>query len=75
MEKNRTKLLVGDRVAEIIKEERERQGLSLYRLAEKSGIPASNLHRIEKGLVCPRIDTVHAICVALDLEIQLPIQI
>lgn len=75
MEKDELKFLVGGVIADEIKREREKRGWTLYKLAEKSGIPAGNLHRIENGLSCPRIDTVQRICRALKMEISFPLKI
>lgn len=75
MEKDELKFQVGGAIADEIKTAREKRGWTLYKLAEKSGIPAGNLHRIENGLSCPRIDTVQRICWALKLEISFPLKI
>lgn len=75
MDKDELKWQTAGAVAELIRKGRESMGWTIYRLAEKSGIPAGNLCRIESGLVCPRIDTMQRICIALKLEIQLPLAI
>lgn len=75
MEKDELKFQIGGVFADEIKNAREKRGWTLFRLAEKSGIPAGNLHRIESGLCCPRIDTVQRICCALKTEISFPLKI
>ena len=69
------KFQVGGAIADEIKSAREKRGWTIYKLAEKSGIPAGNLHRIESGLCCPRVDTVQIICWALKTEISFPLKI
>lgn len=75
MERGELKWLITGYVATIIRKERERQGLTVYKLAELSGVHAANIHKIEDGENCPRIDTMQAICKALNIEIRLPIKL
>lgn len=75
MKRDELKILVSDKIADVIKSERKKQGWTLYKLAEKSGVPAGNLSRIESGLYCPRIDTLQRICYALKLEMSIPLLI
>lgn len=74
MEKEILKIQVAGSIAETVKKERERLGWTLYKLSQKTGIPAGNLCRIESGLYCPRIDTLQRICCALKIEISFPFQ-
>lgn len=74
MEKEILKIQVAGSIAETVKKERERLGWTLYKLSQKTGIPAGNLCRIESGLYCPRIDTLQRICCALKIEISFPLQ-
>lgn len=73
MEKEILKIQVAGSIAETVKKERERMGWTIYKLSQKTGIPAGNLSRIESGLYCPRIDTLQRICYALKIEISFPL--
>ena len=75
MKETETKWLVGGKIAVTLKMAREKQGMSVYKLAERSGIAAGHIVRIESGLLCPRIDIVHRLCVALNIKLQLPLNI
>lgn len=72
---NATSKTVGGYISAKLKEARLAQDLTLFRLQEMTGIAACNLSRIENEQVCPRIDTLHAICKALGLEISFPLPV
>lgn len=55
-------------VIEIIKEERKRQGLSQYRLAQMCGITREMVNNLEKGKNSPTLRTIAAMLQALGLE-------
>lgn len=57
------------KVARIIKNAREKKGLSQLQLAEKVGLSKSSIFRIEKGKFSPNGDLLYAIISALDEEI------
>lgn len=69
MEKDILKIQIAGSIADTVKKERERMGWTLYKLSQKTGIPAGNMCRIESGMYCPRIDTVIRIFSALGLEL------
>lgn len=67
------RLALNDIVARQIREARERKGWTYYRLAQASGVNVGHVHRLEEGFLTPRIDTLSALCRALEIEIVLPI--
>lgn len=72
---NEIKNLLADKIAGIIKKERQARGWSRYQLAKRSNVDAGHLMRIEKGLLCPQIDTLHKLCCALQIQLQIPLPI
>ncbi len=46
-----------------------KQNITQYTLAKKAGVAQSTLSYIEKGSKIPRLDTHHALCMALDTTI------
>lgn len=73
MKDDKLKLIVSDEIARRIRTEREKWGYSRYALAQKAGIDAGHLQRIEEGRFAIRIDVLQKICVALRLEITFPV--
>lgn len=69
------KLLISDELARRIRDAREAQGLTQYKLAKKSGVAAPHIWRIEQGFLSIRADILQRICVALKLEIKFPLPI
>lgn len=67
------RLALNNIVARQIREARERKGWTYYRLAQASGINVGHAHRLEEGFLTPRIDTLNALCKALEIKIILPI--
>lgn len=57
-------------VAEIIKE-RTKLRLSQKELGQMAGVPQSTIARIETFQTSPRLETLCALCVALELELKL----
>ena len=55
--------------AEIIKAARERKGLSMKQLSEKSGISVQSIWNIEKEKTNPTMDTMLALMRAMDYDI------
>lgn len=54
-----------------IREERIRKGLSVQELADKAGLSAGGLHRIEGGLRrAPHMASVRALSAALEVDIS-----
>lgn len=62
-------------LARIIQEQRLMLGLSLYKFAKQTGLSEGHLSKIERGLNIPRADVLHKICLALNLQIVLPLPI
>lgn len=55
-------------VSRVLKEERERQGLSKNALSEASGISRSALLKIEEGERSPTLDTLFRLSSALKIQ-------
>ena len=60
---------IGSQVACILNEEREKRGLSLKVLAEKSGISRQTISYIEKEVQSPSLDTLLRIAAALEVDL------
>ena len=58
------------RVAELLRSERVRKGISMRRLAQKSGLSQPTISYIERGLRIPSLDTAYRIAAALDLDLS-----
>ena len=55
-----------DVIAASLRRERHRAGLSLTEVARRAGIAKSTLSQLESGTGNPSVETLWAICVALD---------
>jgi transcriptional regulator with XRE-family HTH domain len=55
-----------DLIAAALRRERRRAGLSLTEVARRAGIAKSTLSQLESGVGNPSLETLWAICVALD---------
>jgi putative transcriptional regulator len=58
-----------EKIVEIVREERERQGLSKYALAEKSGISQQMIGYIERGMRSPSLEILLRLSSGLGLEL------
>src|SRR6204780_4029613 len=58
---------VVEQVATALRRERHRTGLSLTEVARRAGIAKSTLSQLESGAGNPSLETLWAICVALDV--------
>jgi transcriptional regulator with XRE-family HTH domain len=56
-------------IGQMIRSLRERQCLSQYDLAYLAKVSRVQINGIEQGRVFPRIDTIHKLCTALNVEI------
>src|SRR5262250_1813267 len=56
-----------DVIAASLRRERRRSGLSLTEVARRAGIAKSTLSQLESGTGNPSVETLWAICVALDV--------
>ena len=54
----------------LIKEERERQGMTLSKLSKKSGVSVAHLSDIEKNFKSPSLLVMVKIAKALDVDIK-----
>lgn len=61
-------------VAELLRNERERQKLSMNMLAERSGLSQASVSYIERGMRIPSLDTLLRIAAALDVDLGALIQ-
>jgi transcriptional regulator with XRE-family HTH domain len=60
---------IGSHLACILKEEREKRGLSLKVLARKSGIARQTISYVEQEVQSPSVDTLLRITSALDVDL------
>lgn len=60
------------KLAKILKEAREKAGLTQAEVAEKAGIHFNYYARVERGEVTPRVDIVENIARALKINLRLP---
>jgi len=58
------------RIVELLRQERERQKLSKYALAQRSGISQSMIGRIESGARIPTLDTLLHLVDALKVDLS-----
>jgi ribosome-binding protein aMBF1 (putative translation factor) len=58
-------------MARQVLELREKRGLSQVELANASGVPQSQISRIERGAISPTATTLAKIAVVLDAELRL----
>jgi transcriptional regulator with XRE-family HTH domain len=56
-------------VVRLLRDERERGGMSMNRLAEKSGLSQSMISYVERGMRNPTLDTLLRIANALDVDL------
>jgi transcriptional regulator with XRE-family HTH domain len=57
-------------MALLLKQWRERRGLSLRQLGELSGVSYPNLHGIETGKLDPRLSTLERLARALGISVR-----
>jgi transcriptional regulator with XRE-family HTH domain len=62
------------KVADLLRAERARKGMSMRRLAQKSGLSQPTISYIERGLRIPSLDTAYRIATALDLDLSVMIK-
>lgn len=61
------------KLAKILKESREKAGLTQAEVAEKAGIHFNYYARVERGEVTPRVDIVEKIAQALKISLRFPL--
>jgi transcriptional regulator with XRE-family HTH domain len=57
-------------VARLLREERIRRGISMNRLAEKSGLSQAMVSYVERGIRNPTLDTLLRIAGALNVDLS-----
>ena len=62
------------KLAKILKEAREKAGLTQAEAAERAGIHFNYYARVERGEVTPRVDIVENIAKALGIRLHLPLE-
>lgn len=60
-------------LAKILKNAREKAGLTQADVAEKAGIHVNYYARVERGEVTPRVNIVENIAKALKIKVNLPL--
>ncbi len=55
----------------LLRQERQRKGISIRQLAERAGVNKSTITRIEKGEMSPTIEVFEKILSAMSIGIQL----
>ena len=61
------------KLAKILKDAREKAGLTQAEVAEKAGIHFNYYARVERGEVTPRVDIVDNLARALKINLRLPL--
>lgn len=56
-------------VVRLLREERIRNGLSIYRVALKSGVSQQMIGYVERGMRSPTLETLLRIATALDVDL------
>jgi transcriptional regulator with XRE-family HTH domain len=62
------------KIIQLLKEERERKGLSKYAVAQQSGLSQQAVGYMEKGHRIPSLETVLRIAKAIDVDLALIIK-
>ena len=73
MKRNETHEIVAREIGEKIHKLRAERGFSLYKLEKETGVKAHHIAQIENAQICPRVDILQRLLVALDAGIILPI--
>jgi transcriptional regulator with XRE-family HTH domain len=60
---------IGSHIVLLLKEERERQKLSLNRLSQKSGLSRQTISYVESEVQSPSLDTLLRIALALEVDL------
>ena len=59
---------VCSRVAQMLRQAREKRGLSMNQVAERSGLSQQMISYVERGMRNPTLETVLRIAAALDID-------
>lgn len=74
MASNKSQQVVCARVARILRLEREKQGLSMNRVAERAGLSQQMVSYVEREMRNPTLETVLRIAAALEIDLAKVIQ-
>lgn len=66
--------LISSRVVQLLRKEREQQGMSMNVLAQRSGLAQSTISRIEHELRIPNLETLLRMSMALEVDLGRVIQ-
>jgi transcriptional regulator with XRE-family HTH domain len=68
--KNNYRESVSSHAANILRQERERRGVSMTRLAEMAGLSQGMISLVEHEHRNPSLDTLLRICIALEIDLS-----
>ena len=71
---NKSQQAVCARVARILRQEREKQGLSMNRVAERAGLSQQMVSYVEREMRNPTLETLLRIAVALEIDLAKVLQ-
>ena len=60
---------VGSRVAQILRRERKKRGLSMNQVAERAGLSQQMVSYVERGMRNPTLETLLRITAAMDVNL------
>lgn len=73
MKRNETHEMVTRAIGEKIHKLRNEKDFTLYKLEKETGVKAHHIAQIEKAQICPRVDILQRLLIALDAGVVLPI--
>ncbi len=73
MKRNETHEMVARAIGDKIHKLRNERGFTLYKLEKETGVKAHHIAQIEKAQICPRVDILQRLLIALDAGVVLPI--
>lgn len=56
--------------ADLVKDARDRAGMTQRQLADRSGVPQASIARIERRTIIPRFDTLERLLLACGVELK-----
>jgi transcriptional regulator with XRE-family HTH domain len=62
--------IISAEVIRLLRQERQAQNLSVYRVAKDSGLSQQMIHYVERGMRNPTLDTLLRIAEALDVDLS-----
>jgi transcriptional regulator with XRE-family HTH domain len=70
MSKSKNQQIISAEVVRLLRQERQNQNLSVYRLAKDSGLSQQMIHYVEQGVRNPTLDTLLHIASALNVDLS-----